>query len=247
MTILQVEEISKSFGGLRAVNRVSFQIDRGEITSIIGPNGAGKTTLFNLLTGHVPVDKGRIVFKDRVISGLPPHKICRRGIGRSFQRTNIFPRLNTFDNIQVAVMSWGRKTANIFVGSKKVLFEETNGILQAVGLGDKRNALAGSLSHGDQRRLEIGIALGSHPDLLLLDEPTAGMSPRESGDAIELIKRLGRERKLTILFIEHDMNVVFGISEVIRVMHMGQVIMEGTAAEVRSNEMVQKIYLSEES
>jgi len=247
MEMLRVEEIDKSFGGLMAVNGVSFQIEKGELSSIIGPNGAGKTTLFNLLTGHLSPDKGRILFKEREVTGLSPHGICNLGIGRSFQRTNIFPRLSAFDNVQVAVMSWGRKSSNIFLRAQKMLREETNEILESVGLGDKEEMTAGLLAHGDQRRLEIGIALGSHPELLLLDEPTAGMSPEESGRTVELIQRLARERGLTLVFIEHDMNVIFRISEKIRVMHMGSIIAEGRPEEVRANEDVQRIYLAEEA
>ena len=245
--MLRVEEIDKSFGGLMAVNGVSFQIEKGELSSIIGPNGAGKTTLFNLLTGHLSPDKGRILFKEKEVTGLSPHGICKLGIGRSFQRTNIFPRLSAFDNVQVAVMSWGRKSSNIFLRAQKMLREETDEILESAGLRDKKEMTAGLLAHGDQRRLEIGIALGSHPELLLLDEPTAGMSPEESGRTVELIQRLARERGLTLVFIEHDMNVVFQISEKIRVMHMGSIIAEGRPEEVRANEDVQRIYLAEEA
>lgn len=229
-----------------AVNGVSFQIEKGELSSIIGPNGAGKTTLFNILTGHLSHDKGWIFFKEKKISGFSPHEICRKGIGRSFQRTNIFPRLSAFDNVQVAVMSWKRKSGNIFLRSQRMFREETDEILESVGLGDKKEMMAGLLAHGDQRRLEIGIALGSYPDLLLLDEPTAGMSPEESGRTVDLIQGLAREKGLTLLFIEHDMNVVFRISEKIRVMHMGEIIAEGKPEEVRSNEEVQRIYLAEE-
>ena len=245
--MLRVEEIRKSFGGLMAVNGVSFQIEKGELSSIIGPNGAGKTTLFNLLTGHLSPDKGRILFKEREVTGLSPHGICNLGIGRSFQRTNIFPRLSAFDNVQVAVMSWGRKSSNIFLRAQKMLREETDEILESIGLRDKKEITAGLLAHGDQRRLEIGIALGSYPELLLLDEPTAGMSPEESGRTVELIQRLADERGLTLLFIEHDMNVVFQISEKIRVMHMGSIIAEGIPEDVRANEEVQRIYLAEEA
>lgn len=229
-----------------AVSGISFMIGKGELSSIIGPNGAGKTTLFNLLTGHLRADTGRIVFKDNEITGLSPHEICKKGIGRSFQRTNIFPRLSAFDNVQVAVMSWQRKNSNIFLSAKKVLRHETDEILKSVGLQDKKDVRAGLLAHGDQRRLEIGIALGSNPELLLLDEPTAGMSPEESGKTVELIQKLAHERGLTLVFIEHDMEVVFGISEKVRVMHLGRIIAEGTPEEVRSNGEVQRIYLAEE-
>ncbi|MBU2547230.1 MAG: ABC transporter ATP-binding protein [Proteobacteria bacterium] len=245
--MFQVEGLAKSFEGFMAVNGVSFGIEEGELSSIIGPNGAGKTTLFNLLTGRLVPDRGRITFRDRPITGLPPHEICRRGIGRSFQITNIFPRLTVFENVQVAVMAWKRKSRNIFLRASRILRDETREILESVGLWDRREVLAGLLAHGDQRRLEIGIALGSHPKFLLLDEPTAGMSPAESMVTVELVQQLARQWGLTLLFIEHDMNVVFGISEKIRVMHMGSIIAEGLPEEIKANDQVQEIYLGEET
>ena len=244
--MFRVENVTKSFGGLMAVSDVSFELEKGELSSIIGPNGAGKTTLFNLLTGHIKPDRGNITFEGKNITGHAPHEICRRGIGRSFQRTNIFPRLTVFDNVQVALLSWQGKSRNIFLRSEKLLKEEADEILESVELGGKKDALAGLLAHGDQRLLEIGITLGTHPRLILLDEPTAGMSPEESNKTVELIQRLVRERDLTLLFIEHDMNVVFGISEKIRVMHMGAVVAEGNPEQIRADEEVQRIYLAEE-
>lgn len=244
--MFRVEHMTKSFGGLLAVADVSFELKKGELSSIIGPNGAGKTTLFNLMTGHIKPDRGQITFEDKDITGLPPYTICRRGIGRSFQRTNIFPRLSAFDNVQVALLSWQRKSRNIFIKSENLLRKEADEILDSIGLGDKKDITAGLLAHGDQRRLEIGITLGTHPRLILLDEPTAGMSPEESNRTVELVHRLVRERDLTLLFIEHDMNVVFGISEKVRVMQMGGIMAEGTPEEIRANDEVQRIYLAEE-
>lgn len=246
MELLRIEGLRKSFGGLMAVNEVSLQIEKGELSSVIGPNGAGKTTLFNLLTGHICPDAGLILLKEEEITGLSPHEICRKGIGRSFQRTNIFPRLSVFDNVQMAVMSMRRKTNNIFLQAQEMFKEEVNDILENIGLGDKKEMKAGLLAHGDQRRLEIGIALGCQPELLLLDEPTAGMSPEESLRTVELIQMLARERALTLLFVEHDLNIVFSISEKIRVMHMGRIIAEGRPNEVRANKEVQRVYLPEE-
>ncbi|MBW1787613.1 MAG: ABC transporter ATP-binding protein [Deltaproteobacteria bacterium] len=244
--MFRVEHVTKSFGGLMAVSDVSFELKKGELSSIIGPNGAGKTTLFNLLTGHIKPDEGRIAFEGKEITDLSPHEICKRGIGRSFQRTNIFPRLSAFDNVQVALISWQRKSRNIFLKSDRLLREETNDILDSIGLGNKKETTAGLLAHGDQRLLEIGITLGTHPMLILLDEPTAGMSPEESNKTVELVRKLVREMGLTLLFIEHDMSVVFGISEKIRVMHMGSVMAEGSPEEIRANDDVQRIYLAEE-
>ena len=229
-----------------AVNEVSFTLNKGEISAIIGPNGAGKTTLFNLLTGHLKPDSGAVYFKDLEITGLAPSRICRAGIGRSFQKTNIFPRLTVFDNAQVSLMSWRKNTRNIFQNADRFLRNEADEILLSLGLGDKKNKIAGLLAHGDQRLLEIGLTLGTYPELILLDEPTAGMSPEESRNTMALIQQIVRARKLTLLFIEHDMNIVFGISEKVRVMHLGSIIAEGSPQEIRANDQVQKIYLAEE-
>ncbi len=244
--IFRVEGITKSFGGLRAVDRVSFDLRKGEISSIIGPNGAGKTTLFNLLSGHVRADEGDIYFEGRNIRNLAPHRICQRGIGRSFQKTNIFPRLSVFDNVQVALMSRRCKSRNICLRADRLFRQETREILESIGLGHKRDVLGGLLAHGDQRLLEIGITLGTHPELILLDEPTAGMSPEESRKTVNLIHHLVRTRGLTLLFIEHDMSIVFGISEYVRVMNMGTLFAEGTPEEIRANDRVQRIYLAED-
>jgi branched-chain amino acid transport system ATP-binding protein len=244
--MFRVENLKKIFGGLMAVNEVSFTLHQGEISSIIGPNGAGKTTLFNLLTGHLKPDSGAVYFKDLEITGLAPSRICRAGIGRSFQKTNIFPRLTVFDNIQVALMSWRKNTRNIFQNADRFFRNQTDEILVSLGLGDKKNRVAGLLAHGDQRLLEIGLTLGTYPELILLDEPTAGMSPEESKNTMALVQQIVRARKLSLLFIEHDMNIVFGISEKVRVMHVGSIIAEGSPQEIRANDQVQKIYLADE-
>lgn len=244
--ILEAEGLTKSFGGLNAVDDVSLQIEEKELSSIIGPNGAGKTTLFNLLTGHTPADSGRVIFRGRDITELPPHMICRAGVGRSFQRLNIFPRLTAFDNVQVAVFSAQRKGGSLFSRAEKMLREEADEVLESVGLDDKKGVQGGLLAHGDQKRLEIGIALACQPELLLLDEPTAGMSPKETIETTGLIEKLARERGLTLIFVEHDMNVVFGIADKIKVMHQGRIVFEGKPEDVRANDEVQRIYLGEE-
>ena len=244
--ILETEKLMKSFGGLTAVYDISLQIQEGELASIIGPNGAGKTTLFNLITGHLPADAGKVTFKGKDITKLPPHTISRMGIGRSFQRLNIFPRLSVFENVQVAIFSAQRQSRNLFSRASKLAQKETEAILDSVGLLEKKDMKGGLLAHGDQKRLEMGIALAVEPSLLLLDEPTQGMSPRESGELTRLIQKLVRERGLTLIFVEHDMNVVFGISNNIKVMHQGKIIFQGTPDEVRNNEEVQRIYLGEE-
>lgn len=245
--IFETKHLTKKFGGLTATSDVSLQIKEGELVSIIGPNGAGKTTLFNLLTGHIKPDEGKVYFQGKEITGLPPHTISRMGIGRSFQRLNIFPRLTTFENVQVAVFSAQRKSHQLFTSAKKMVREETETILESVGLLDKRDMKGGLLAHGDQKRLELGIALSVHPSLLLLDEPTQGMSPQETIETTGLIQKLVKERGLTLIFVEHDMSVVFGISDNIRVLHQGKVIFSGKPEEVKRNEEVQRIYLGEEN
>jgi branched-chain amino acid transport system ATP-binding protein len=245
--ILEVEGLTKSFGGLVAVNKVDLQIEDRELSSIIGPNGAGKTTLFNLLSGKLRPSSGRVIFKGEEISKLSPREICLKGIGRSFQRVNIFPRLSTFDNVQIAVLSEQKKTRNLFIPVRNMVREKTKEILESVMLADKEEVLAGLLSHGDQKRLELGIALATRPKLFLLDEPTAGMSPEETKKTTELIQEIVQDQGLTLILIEHDMSVVFRISEKIRVMHMGRMIAEGKPEEVKANNEVQKIYIGEEA
>jgi branched-chain amino acid transport system ATP-binding protein len=244
--MLQVEALDKSFEDFMAVNGATLTVGKGEIVAVIGPNGAGKTTLFNLITGALKRDKGRIIFKGEDISELPPYEICKKGISRSYQIVNIFPRLTVFENVQVAVLSHQKRSSNLFRPARNIAVEETRRILESVGLLDKERSIAGSLSHGDQKILEIAIALGNEPELLILDEPTAGMSPEETQATIELIKRLAQMRGLTILFCEHDMDIVFSIAQSIMVMRHGQTIIQGSLEEVRSNKEVQEAYLGGE-
>ena len=241
--MLEVEGLTKSFGGLLAVNDVSFKIKEKELSAIIGPNGAGKTTLFNLLTGEIRPDSGRIIFNGKDITRLPSHTICRGGVARSFQRLNIFPRLSAFENVQVALFSAQRKSGNLFSRAEKMAREETGEILESVGLYDKQGVRAGLLAHGDQKRLELAIALASQPELLLLDEPTAGMSPKETIEAVELIRKEVKDRGLSLIFVEHDMSVVFGIADNIKVMYQGRMIFQGEPGEARAHDKVQSIYL----
>jgi len=243
--ILKIEKVKKSFDGFVAVNGVSFTVEREELCSIIGPNGAGKTTIFNLITGHLPSDEGKLFFKGVDITSMAPHRICRLGIGRSFQRTNIFPRLTVFENVQSAVLAHRGKSLSFFKPVGPLFWEETNRILEMVRLREYGNMVSGSLSYGFQKQLELGIALATEPELLLLDEPTAGMSAKETHQTIELIGRIARDQGLTLLFTEHDMEVVFSISERIMVLHQGQLIAEGTSEEIRNNSDVRKVYLGE--
>jgi branched-chain amino acid transport system ATP-binding protein len=244
--MLKVEGVDKSFEDFMAVNGADLTVGEGELVAVIGPNGAGKTTLFNLITGQLNSDRGRIEFMGKEITNIPPYEICRRGIARSFQTANIFPRLTVFGNVQVAVISQQKRSNTLFIPAQRMAVEETNRILESLGLSDKARETAGSLSHGDQRVLELAIALGNDPKLLVLDEPTAGMSPEETDATMDLIKRLTEERGLTILFCEHDMHVVFGIAQSIMVMHQGRTLIQGKPQQVRENEEVMKAYLGEE-
>jgi branched-chain amino acid transport system ATP-binding protein len=228
------------------VNGANLAVEKGEIVAVIGPNGAGKTTLFNLITGALKRDNGRIIFKGEDISEIPPYGICRKGISRSYQIVNIFPRLTAFRNVQVAVLSQQRKSNKFFQSAQNMVLNETNYILESVGLLNEAHRIGGSLSHGDQKILEIAIALGNEPELLILDEPTAGMSPEETSATMELIKRLAQMRGLTILFCEHDMDIVFSIAKSIMVMHQGRTLIQGKPEEVRKNPIVQEAYLGVE-
>jgi branched-chain amino acid transport system ATP-binding protein len=241
--MLRAESIKKSFDGFLAVNDAHLTVERGEIVAVIGPNGAGKTTLFKIITGHLRPDAGRVMFKDEDISGLPPYEICRKGISLSFQVVNIFSRMTVFDNVQVAVLSRLKKTGRMLSSAGRYGVEETGEILRNVGLEEKGGRVSGSLSHGDQKVLEMAIALGNSPELLILDEPTAGMSPEETSVTIELIRRLTSDMGITILFCEHDMELVFSIAQRIMVMQHGHTIVQASPEEVRRNQEVQTAYL----
>ena len=244
--MLKVQDVYKSFDDFVAVKSAKLSVEKGELVAVIGPNGAGKTTLFNLITGQLKPDKGKIVFCDEDLSRLPTYQICRKGIARSFQIANIFPRLTVYRNVQVSVLSQQEKSTKLFKPARNMAMDKINSILESVGLLDKAQNIAGSLSHGDQRILEIAIALGNEPSMLILDEPTAGMSPEETMATMDLIKMLAEIRALTILFCEHDMDVVFDVAQSIMVMHHGSTIIQGKAEEVRKNRQVQEAYLGEE-
>ena len=249
MAFLEINGVVKSFGGLRALQDVSFSVRQGEIRAIIGPNGAGKSTLFNVMTGLFPPDSGEVVFDGVRITGVLPFRIIRMGIGRSFQITNIFPRMTVFENVQVALFAHHRKSRNPFGMARRYpsVAAEALAILGQVGLSEKHELSASILSHGDHKRLEIAISLASRPRLLMLDEPTAGMSRFESRETVELLRTISREQGLTLVFTEHDMDIVFGISEKIVVLQQGGVIADGTPAEIKANPRVRKAYLGEET
>jgi ABC-type branched-subunit amino acid transport system ATPase component len=242
--LLESRGLTKSFGGLTAVNGVDFRVTPGELRSVIGPNGAGKTTFFNLLTGVLPPSGGRILFKGTDITGLPAHAVSRLGIARSYQVTNIFGDLTVFENVRIAAQS--RVTHYRFWGHADRLADVTrraDDILRHLGLTAKRQLRGAELSHGEQRYLEIGIALATDPDFLLLDEPTAGMSPDETRRTASFVRELAG--RVTIVVVEHDMDVVMGISDRITVLNYGEVLAEGTPAEIRENADVRRVYLKD--
>jgi len=247
MGILEIKDVYKSFGGLMAIDCVSMDIQEQEVCSIIGPNGAGKTTLFNVISGRFPPDDGHVSFQGMEITGKPAHRIVSMGIGRTFQITNIFPLLSAFENIQAAVIKNRNKSFTFFRSAKRIqeIQDDAWQILKEIELVDQAEVISGHMPYGDQRRLEIGIALANRPSLLLLDEPTAGMSPEETRSTVRLIERLIKERKMTLLVIEHDMDVVFSISDRIYVLHQGSLIAEGSPEEVAKNQDVIGAYLGE--
>ena len=242
-TILQTRSLTRRFGTFYAVSDVDLDVTEGSIHSIIGPNGAGKTTLFRLLTGVHPPTSGHAMFRGAEISGKRPHVVARRGLVQSFQLTSVFPRLTVLESVEAAMLAPTRRPLDVVTRHQRTLEGEARELLDAVGLGDLAGTQAKTLSHGDQRALDIALALATRPRLLLLDEPTAGMSPAETHRITELVAELNRSTGLTILFSEHDMDVVFGISDRVTVLHQGRVIAEGTVDEVQAHPEVTAVYL----
>ena len=245
MILLEIENLVKAFGGLQATDGVNLSVEKGSLRSLIGPNGAGKTTLFNQITGYLVPDSGRVAFRGEEITGLHPYEISRKGITRAFQIINIFPRLSVVESVQLAILAKRGHTLKCFTPARKMVREEAMAVLETVGLAERAGALARELSHGDQRILELALALAGEPELLLLDEPMAGMSPFERVKVTELIQKIHQDRRLTILFCEHDMDVVFGISERVTVLHQGRIIAEGKPEDIKKNEEVHMVYLGQ--
>ena len=240
--VLRTEGLTVRFGGLTALDSVDFEIRRGEIRAIIGPNGAGKSTFFNCLTGVLRPTTGRILFNGENIAGLPSNLISQKGIARSYQITNILPNATTLENVRIAAQSRRHAWSMLRHHSAYLdIIDKAEAVLEAVGLRAKAHELAANLSHGEQRNLEIGIALATEPELLCLDEPTAGMSAAETHDTMELVRRIAKD--LTILIVEHDMQVVMALAQRITVLHYGDLLAEGTPAEIQRNPRVLEVYL----
>ena len=241
--MLKIQNLTKSFNGFVATNGVDLTIAESERHAIIGPNGAGKSTLFNLITGHLKPDTGTVVYRGEEITGMKPHTIVRKGVSRSFQHTNVYPKLTVFENMQAAFIAHHRMEYRFFTLAKKLFRDEALELLAAVGMAEDADRVAGTLAYGRQKQLELAVGLASEPNFLLLDEPTAGMSGQETRQAIDLIARITEERKLTLLFTEHDMEVVFGIADRISVLYFGKILCTGTPEEVRADPEVKRVYL----
>ena len=241
--LLAIEGLSRHFGALAALNAISLRVDAAERRALIGPNGAGKTTLFNVITGHISPSAGRVVFGGATITGLPSYAVARRGLSRSFQRTNLFPRLSVLENLRLAAAADGRGSYDLFgtIGRLRAPIQKAGEVAAAVGLADRLDAPAGALSYGEQRQLEVGVALATTPRLLLLDEPTAGMSPEETERMTRMLEVL--PRSVTLLIIEHDMDVVSSLADRVTVLHYGEVLTEGTFDEVKADPRVYDVYL----
>jgi branched-chain amino acid transport system ATP-binding protein len=242
MSVLAVAQLSKAFGGVRAVDAVSFAVGKGEFLALIGPNGAGKSTCFNIINGQLAPDAGRILFEGHDIAGLPPRAIWRLGVGRTFQIAATFGSMTVVENVQMALISYA---GEIFRGWRPVGRRHRAralDLLGEVGMRDAAERASRELAYGDVKRLEFAVALASEPRLLLMDEPTAGMAPRERTELIALVKRLVVERAISVLFTEHSMDVVFAFADRIIVLARGKLIADGDARSVRANELVQQVY-----
>jgi branched-chain amino acid transport system ATP-binding protein len=242
---LRIKSLSKSFGALMAVSDVNLEVEPGERLAVIGPNGAGKSTFFNLLTGYLSPDSGEVLFRGKNLAKLSPDKIVRKGIGRSFQIVNIYPELSVFESIQMTLIASARQSFNLLSKAKNMFVKETDEILEKVGLTDLARVPGELLSHGDKKRLEIAMILANKAEIILLDEPTAGMAPEERVETMDLINGLADKERLTLLFTEHDMSIVFAWASRIAVMVLGQIIADGAPDEIKTNPEVRRVYLGE--
>ncbi len=247
-TLLQIENLNKSFGRVQAAVNINLTFEEGVLTSIIGPNGAGKSTLINILSGSLPADSGRVFFQGLDITNMPIHRRVRLGLCRSFQVVNVFPELTVFDNIQLPALAVRNRSRRLFgsLANEKAVHREVNEILDLIGLAAEAGTVASALSHGDERVLEVGIAMAARPKLLFLDEPTAGMNPIERVRILEKIRGLSDQGRTTFVIVEHDMDIVFSLSQRVIVLHYGEVIGDGTTTEVKNNPRVREVYLGEE-
>ncbi len=245
-SILELREIYKDFDGLEVLFGISLGIEQGQRHAIIGPNGAGKSTIFNIITGKYTPSKGKIFFKGQDVTGTSPYKLNRQGLARSFQITNIFRTMTVFQNVRNAILSKNKVRYNMFsrLDRMKDINGQTDRVLEQIGLLDRRDVVAGLLSYGQQRALEIGLTIATEPELILLDEPTAGMSSEETREAVKLIERVTQGR--TLIIVEHDMEVVFSLAHRITVIYYGQVLASGPPDEIRQNQKVKDAYLGEE-
>ena len=242
MSVLSVENLAKSYSGFRAVKGVSFSLEAGEMLALIGPNGAGKSTCFNMINGQLPPSAGRIRMFGRDVTGLAVRDIWRLGVGRTFQIAATFGSMTVAENVQAALLSHRGRWAS-FRWAARYFFHEANDLLEWVGIVEQSDRSCGELAYGDVKRLELAIALANDPKLLLMDEPAAGMAPRERGALMSLVTRIAREREIGVLFTEHDMDAVFGHADRILVLNRGVLIAEGSPAMVRANAEVQAVYL----
>lgn len=242
--ILEAKAVSRYFGKFQALNNISVAFRPGELTAIIGPNGAGKSTFFNVISGGIPSSAGQVLFEGRDITGLAPHDFARLGIAKSFQITNVFKQLSGHENVRVALQM--RTTRFQILRPREdyvTLIEQADALLERVGLTDSRNKLAGDLAHGQQRSLEVAMALACDPRLLLMDEPTAGMSPQETTVMMDLILQLSAER--TVILVEHKMKMVMGLCKRLIVLHHGELLADGNPEEIRTNAEVKRVYLGQ--
>jgi len=241
--VLEVRNLAKAFGGLRAVDDVSFRVAAGELLALIGPNGAGKTTCFNMLNGQLAPDAGSVAILGRDIAGLPPREVWRLGVGRTFQITQTFASMTVRENVQVALASHGRRLFDLWRPLRAFDNEKADALLALVGMAEQGDRACGVLAYGDLKRVELAVALANEPKLLLMDEPTAGMAPKERLQLMELAAGIVKARDIAVLFTEHDMDVVFGHADRIMVLARGKLIAEGAPDAVRENALVREIYL----